>query len=126
MRYARLASGVLAAMFLVPGSARADSIGWPQPDGPGSPVVLTYSFSNLFDSGFNTALHPQDLREATIAALVVWSRYAPLHFVEVRDSGAAPVEALYPAGHSDIRIGFMPTLPTVRLRMPTSRTVRPQ
>jgi hypothetical protein len=112
MLYGRLATGVLAAMFVAPAWARADNIGWPQPDGPGSPVILTYSFSNLFDFGFNTALQPEDLREATVAALVVWSRYAPLNFVEVRDSGPSPVEALYPAdGHANIRIGYMPTLP---------------
>jgi hypothetical protein len=112
MRYGRLATGVLAAVFLVPASVRADNIGWPQPDGPGSAISLTYSFSNLFDSGFNTALEPQDLREATVAALVVWSRYAPLNFVEVRDSGPSPAEALYPPdGHANIRIGYLPTLP---------------
>ena len=77
------------SLALLPGAAFADPVGWPQPGGKGTDVVITYSFSNLFDGGFNTTLPATDLREATAAALAVWSRYAPLNFFEVPDAGPA-------------------------------------
>jgi hypothetical protein len=85
--------------------ARAEPFRWPQPGGPGTPVVLTYSFSNLFD-GFRTVFNPTELRAATEEALGLWSRYAPLHFYERTDSGPPPSDWQYvAAGQPDIRIG---------------------
>ncbi len=111
MTGSKLCAG-LAFVTLVTGPvpAWADSIRWPQPDGPGTAVVLTYSYSNLLDGGFNTTLSDNQLRAATIAAFSLWSRYAPLHFREVRDSGPRPGEMDYAAGGSDIRIGYLPSL----------------
>lgn len=107
--------GGAAALLLTcasAGPASADPIGWPQPGGPGSPVVLTYSYSNLFSPAFNTSLSEAELRAATELAFGLWARYAPIHFFEVADRGPAPAEAEYrAAGTPDIRIGFAPTLP---------------
>ena len=99
---------VSAALLLGVSSASAEPFGWPQPSGPGTPVQITYSFSNLLDGGFNTSLSGAELREATVSALSIWSRYAPLHFREVVDSGPKPSEAPYERGtHADIRIGYI-------------------
>jgi hypothetical protein len=99
---------VSAAVMLGSSAASAEPFGWPQPGGPGSPVHLSYSFSNLLDGGFNTSLSNADLREATVAALSIWARYAPLHFHEAADSGPAPSERRYAGGsHPDIRIGYL-------------------
>jgi matrixin len=85
--------------------ARADSFRWPQPGGPGTPVVLTYSFANLFD-GFRLAFSPSELRGATEEAFGLWSRYAPLNFYERMDSGPPPSDWEYArASYPDIRIG---------------------
>lgn len=101
----------LLALFLRAMPASADSVKWPQPDGPGTDVLLTYSFSNLLDGGFNTTLSRTDLQEATIAAFSVWSRYAPLHFREVQDAGPWPSETDYsPGAAADIRIGYQSSL----------------
>ena len=85
--------------------ARADPFRWPQPGGPGTPVVLTYSFANLFD-GFRLAFSPAQLRAATAEAFGLWSRYAPLNFYERTDSGPPSSDWEYARGrHPDIRIG---------------------
>ena len=99
---------VSAALLLGTSPASAEPFGWPQPGGAGSPVHITYSFSNLLDGGFNTDLSSAELRDATVAALSIWSRYAPLHFREIVDSGPKPGEAFYDGGtHPDIRIGYI-------------------
>jgi len=85
--------------------ARADPFRWPQPGGRGTPVVLTYSFANLFD-GFRLAFSSSDLRAATEEALGLWSRYAPLNFYERMDSGPPPSDWEYARRtYPDIRIG---------------------
>lgn len=98
--------------LLAPARAESDPInlGWAQPGGPGSPVTVTYSYSNLFDGGFNTNLSQAELRRATELALGVWTRYAPLHFLETPDSGPAPTGHEYGGGYPDIRIGYQPGL----------------
>lgn len=102
---------VSAALLLGTSPASAEPFGWPQPGGAGSPVHITYSFSNLLDGGFNTDLSSAELRDATVAALSIWSRYAPLHFREIVDSGPKPSETRYDAGmHPDIRIGYIPDI----------------
>lgn len=96
-----LGTGAFAA------DAAADPIGlqWPQPGGPGTPVYLTYSYSNLLNGAF-LLLTSADLRAATEEALQLWANVAPLHFVERPDSGPLPSDDPYPAaGHPQIRIG---------------------
>jgi hypothetical protein len=104
----RTAAAALLVSWLITGPASADSMGlpgWPQPGGPGTPLVLTYSYSNLFDGGF-TLLTGQELRAATEEALGLWSSHAPLVFVERPDSGPPPADTPYAGnGHPQIRIG---------------------
>lgn len=85
-------------------------MGWAQPAGAGSPVDVTYSYANLFDSGFNTTLTQAELRRSTELALSVWARYAPLNFFEVPDSGPIPNDREYGSGFPDIRLGYQPRL----------------
>ena len=86
---------------------------WPQPDGPGTPITLTYSYSNFLDGGMRdssgTALPVTVLRSAIETALQDYADVLPIHFVEVADSGPAPGTGQYdPQGHADIRIGYVP------------------
>lgn len=110
LRTVALAAGVLVAL---PARAGADpvALGWNQPGGPGTPLALTYSYSNLLDGGFNTSLTPTELRRLTDEALATWAAYVPISFHEVADSGPLPGESEYPSVLSDIRIGYMPRLP---------------
>lgn len=79
---------------------------WPQPNGLGTPVVITYSYSNLLDGGLGGKLTESELRAATEEALALWATYAPLEFREVSDTGPAPSDTSYAANnHPDIRIG---------------------
>src|SRR5829696_796814 len=59
--------GVFGLCLVWSASAHADpmTLGWAQPGGPGSPVTITYSYSNLFDGGFNTSLATAELRRST-------------------------------------------------------------
>ena len=83
---------------------------WPQPGGPGTPIYITYSYSNLLDRTFLLA-SPTELRAATQEALALWASYAPLNFVEVPDIGPAPSDEPYSAGTSaQIRIGHHVTM----------------
>jgi hypothetical protein len=103
----RLLSGVFALFGCGALPAAADPIGtqWAQPGGPGTPVVITYSYSNLFDGAF-LMLTPEELRAATEEAFGLWASVAPLHFVERHDSGPAPSDDPYEAdGYPMIRIG---------------------
>jgi hypothetical protein len=101
----------LIALFVSPRPATADPIGWPQPNGPGTPVYLTYSY--LLQPGFNTRLSPAELRSATEAAFGLWARYAPIYLFEIPDSGPPAIDELeYSAASApDVRIGYMPRLP---------------
>lgn len=99
--------GSICAFAFLASSVRADPIppGWAQPDGPGTPVTITYSYSNLLD-GSLLLISSAELRAATEEALALWAAYAPLHFVEVPDSGPGPSATPYDAeGHPQIRIG---------------------
>lgn len=60
---------------------------WSQPNGKGSPITITYSFTNLFDGGINGDITNQQMKAAIEEALELWAQYAPLEFVEVRDTG---------------------------------------
>lgn len=88
-----------------PASADPISAGWPQPGGPGSAVVITYSYSNLLDGSF-LLLSAAELRAATEESLRLWATYAPVHFIEQPDSGPPPSDLAYAAEqHAQIRIG---------------------
>ncbi len=84
---------------------------WPQPDGPGSALTLTYSFSNLLDGSLRTIggtpLPAATLRAAFETALQDYTLFLPIHFVEVEDRGGPlPETGRYdPTGLADIRIG---------------------
>jgi hypothetical protein len=97
---------VLCVFHLASGQALADPVrAWPQPGGSGSPVVITYSYSNLLEGDFLAT--PEQLRAATEEALRLWASVAPLHFIERPDSGPLPSDASYaPADHPQIRIGY--------------------
>jgi hypothetical protein len=96
---------VCLLLVLAARPAHAEPFGWPQPGGPGTPVVLSYSFINLFAPNFQ-GISELDLRAATAEAFRVWSVYAPLHFVERPDSGPPATDQDYlPDGHPDLRIG---------------------
>lgn len=102
---------VLVVILLGPlGGARAaaDPIGlqWPQPGGPGTPAVITYSYSNLLNGAF-LLITPAQLRAATEEAFRLWAGYAPLHFLERPDAGPAPSDVAYDSPDSPmIRIGY--------------------
>jgi hypothetical protein len=106
--YVRLGVGVISvACSLAGSSADAEPIRapWAQPGGPGTEVVISYSFSNLFDGTF-LLVSPWQLRAATQEALGLWASYAPLRFVELPDSGPLPSDVDYAAAtHPQIRIG---------------------
>lgn len=104
---------IVAAAVATSPPAAADPIGWPQPNGLGTPVYLTYSYSNLLQPGFNSLLSPAELRAATEAAFGLWARYAPIHLFEVIDTGTpTTAEQEYsPIATADIRIGYQPHLP---------------
>ena len=80
---------------------------WPQPDGPGTAVTITYSFSNLLN-GELRGLSADNAKRAVEEALTLWSEVAPIHFVEMADEGPLPTgeELAYRASdHPQIRFG---------------------
>lgn len=97
----------MLACALHAGPVNADPVGlqWPQPQGPGTSIAITYSYANLLDGTF-LLMTPSELRAATEEALGLWASYAPLHFIEVPDSGPAVSDQPYAAdGHPQIRLG---------------------
>jgi hypothetical protein len=91
-----------------PSSVLADPVRWPQPDGLGTPVSLSYSYINLLNPEFER-IPQRQLRAATEEAFGLWSAYAPLNFRERPDSGPPAVDRQYrPTGYPDIRIGARP------------------
>jgi hypothetical protein len=83
---------------------------WPQADGPGSAIELSYSFSNLLDGSLRdstgASLPASLLRSAFEHALWDYAAVLPIHFVERVDAGPLPESGDYdPAGLADIRIG---------------------
>ncbi|MDH3584018.1 MAG: matrixin family metalloprotease [Phycisphaerae bacterium] len=78
---------------------------WPQPGGDGARLRITYSYSNLLD-GQMRGLSATSARGAVEEAFGLWARYAPLDFVEVRDSGPGVGETNYfPGSGPQIRLG---------------------
>jgi LysM repeat protein len=79
---------------------------WSQPNGVGTPVTTTYSYSNLLDGNLPGGIVPSMLKAAIEEALKLWASYAPLNFVEVADSGPAPSDSDYAANnHPHLRFG---------------------
>jgi hypothetical protein len=100
---ARIVAAIAALLCAAP--AHADPFKWPQPNGLGTPVVLTYSYSNLLRTDFD-GIPVWKLKTATEEALRLWSSYAPLSFFQRPDAGPRPSDAWYDAaGVPDIRIG---------------------
>jgi hypothetical protein len=100
----RIIALVIAAL-LCAAAARADPFRWPQPNGRGTPVFLTYSYSNLLSTDFD-GIPVRLLRAATQEALGLWSSYAPLFFFERPDAGPPAADRWYDAnGFPEIRIG---------------------
>ncbi len=80
---------------------------WPQPGGPGNPVTITYSLSNLLDDQLGGVLSDDAVYDAVEEALGLWAKYAPLNFVEVEDSGPDVDDDPYsPLRNPQIRFGF--------------------
>ncbi len=109
---AACATGLGAAPALAQGYFPIYST-WAQPDGPGSDITLTYSFSNLLDGsirdGSGQPWSAQALRGAFEAAFADYAAFLPIHFVEVEDAGPPPATGQYdPTGLADIRIGQVP------------------
>lgn len=79
---------------------------WDQPNGSGTTVTLTYSYSNLLDGRLGGGLPAATIRAAIQEALSRWAAVAPLRFIEVPDSGPAPSTAEYdPTGLPMLRFG---------------------
>ncbi|HSI28671.1 MAG: matrixin family metalloprotease [Methylophilus sp.] len=85
---------------------------WDQPNGLGSPITLTYSYSNLFDGGIvssaGQSLTADIMRSAFEQAFTDYAAVLPIHFVEVADKGPLPETGQYdPTGLANIRIGVV-------------------
>ena len=79
---------------------------WSQPGGLGSPITITYSYSNLLDG--RIGLDAGTVKATIQEALSRWAAVAPLRFVEVPDSGPAPSTAEYNQGSGAmIRFGHL-------------------
>ena len=79
---------------------------WPQPGGLGTPVSLTYSYSNAF--GALGGLSNGQISASIEEALQLWSAIAPLRFTQVSDAGPMPTSAetnYSAAGTPQLRFG---------------------
>lgn len=111
--------GVLAALALsLPGGGALAGYypmfaAWDQPGGAGSPITLTYSYSNLLDGsirdGSGTPFDTSLLKNIFETAFRDYAAVLPISFVEVADRGPLPETGEYdPTGLADIRIGQVP------------------
>jgi Ca2+-binding RTX toxin-like protein len=71
-------------------SFSASNLKWSQPGGLGSPVNITYSYSNLLN-GDIAGIDSSEVKTAMEEALNLWSSAAPLNFTEVRDSSDSQI-----------------------------------
>lgn len=80
---------------------------WPQPNGSGTPITVTYSYSNLLDGNLLTDFSTEQIKIATEEALALWATYVPINFVEIPDSGPPVSDLPYNAqNHPQIRFGY--------------------
>ncbi len=115
---AGLPLALVAGAALLPAPAAAGYFpmyaSWPQPGGPGSPISLTYSFSNLLDGGMldsstGGSFDAELMRSAFERALLDYAVVLPINFIEIQDRGPLPETGDYdPLGLADIRIGQVP------------------
>lgn len=109
-----LTAGLLAATGPVMADYFPIYSTWAQPGGTGSPITLTYSYSNLLDGSIINRATGQSfgsefLRDAFETALRDYSAILPISFIEIRDTGPLPEIGQYnPAGLADIRVGVVP------------------
>lgn len=75
---------------------------WPQAKGKGTPVEVTYSYTDLFDGGMKGDVDSAELKSAIEESFALWAQYAPLKFVEVKDTGP---KTRSNRDAADIRIG---------------------
>jgi len=75
---------------------------WSQPNGKGSEITITYSYTNLFDGGITGGITNKEMKSAIEEAFRLWAQYAPIKFVEVEDSGT---KSRSNPDAADIRIG---------------------
>lgn len=118
---ARIRWGMAAGLLALASSAASAAYfpiysTWPQPGGPGAPITLTYSFSNLLDgslidSATGSPFAGETLRGAFEAALRDYTAILPISFVEMVDHGPLPETGSYdPTGLADIRVGQVPNI----------------
>ncbi|MGL4550266.1 MAG: matrixin family metalloprotease, partial [Gemmataceae bacterium] len=75
----------------------------------GSPLTITYSYSNLLNGRLTGGMSAATLKAVIREALGRWAAVAPLRFVEVADSGPTPSKADYAAaGRPMMRFGHLP------------------
>ena len=80
---------------------------WPDFDPDEEGFQITYSYSNFLDGNLPGGLTAEELIAGTEEALNLWAAVAPLHFVEVVDSGPDASDSSYGAlNHPHIRIGY--------------------
>lgn len=68
----------------------------------GQPITITYSFGNLFNGGIKGGINNAEMQDAIEESFELWAQYAPLNFVEVKDSGK---KSRNNPNAADIRIG---------------------
>ncbi len=78
---------------------------WPQPNGVGTSLTVTYSYANLLDGGMKGVTAAQ-LKAGVAESLKLWAAVTPLRFVEVSDSGPTPNDTSYAPGSTpNLRFG---------------------
>ena len=77
---------------------------WFQSGGPGTPLMLSYSFGSTLASGVG-ALSAAQVRAAVEEAYQLWSAVTPLQFEQVGDWGPGPTDVHYPP---------LPNMPVMR------------
>jgi hypothetical protein len=85
------------------------AVKWAQPAGLGTPVTITYSYSNLLNGSLGGGLPAATIKAAIEEALSRWAAVSPLRFVEVPDAGPPPSPEDYdPTGKPMLRFGDRP------------------
>jgi hypothetical protein len=77
---------------------------WFQSGGPGTPLMLSYSYGSTLSSGLG-ALSAAQVRSAVEEAYQLWAAVTPLQFEQVADWGPGPTTVHYPP---------LPNMPVLR------------